>query len=235
MKLLIDEAIRKSYPDLRIGVVIANGIDNYEYKNDIEEFCKSIFIGFSNKFDSHKDLESLKNIIAWRNIYRSFGINPKKKKPTAESLLSRVIKSSFIPHISPAVDVYLCAETLHYLPIGGYDLSRINGNIVLRYAISGEQFLGVGSDEPEETIEGEVVYADDDRILTRCWNYKDCDYSKISNNTKDIALFIEGAVSDIYDDEIMETASFVARNLSKYCGADCKTVFLTKEMNEMLI
>lgn len=233
MKLLIDKKIREKYPDLRIGVVIAQQLNNENYKVELEEFCRNNFTTFGNKFESHKELDDVKNIVAWRDIYRSFGINPKKKKPTAEALLARTIKSGFVPHISPAVDAYLCAEALHYLPIGGYDLTKISDDIILRNAKPGESFLGVGSDKEESTIEGEIVYADTVRVLTRCWNYKDCDYAKIDVHTKTIALFVEGAFDIITDEEIRETTNAIATNLMNYCDALCTVKFLSSDQDEV--
>ena len=235
MKLIIDNQIREKYPDLRIGVVIAQNLNNELYKDELADFCRNTFTKFADKFESFKELDEVKNIIAWREIYRSFGVNPKKKKPTAESLLARSIKSGFVPHISPAVDAYLCAETIHFLPIGGYDLTRIADDIILRYAKLGEDFVGVGSEEEENTIEGEVVYADSTRILTRCWNYKDCDFAKIDTHTKTIALFVEGAVSEITDEEIKETTDAIANNLKTYCEASCTVKFLMAEQSEIEI
>lgn len=230
MKLIISKEIREKYPDLRIGVVVAKGIDNITYRENLEEFCKKTFEEFSKRFESVKDLEKEKNITAWREIYRSFGINPKKKKPTAESLLARVVKNGFIPHISPAVDAYLCAETINFLPIGGYDLTKIEGDIVLRIANSDERFIGVGADTEEYTVEGEVIYADSDRVLTRCWNYKDCDYAKIDADTQMIALFSEGPVKEISDEEINSTIEMIANNLKMFCNATCEIMFLDVNM-----
>jgi len=151
MKLIISTEIRTEYPDLRIGIVIAENIFNSEYKEGLKEYCSKRFKEFSHKFNSEKELSEVKNILAWQNIYRSFGVNPKKKCPTAEALLSRVIKTGFVPCINPAVDSYLIAETLHNLPIGGYDLNKINGDIMLRFSPGGESFLGIGSKDVENT------------------------------------------------------------------------------------
>lgn len=235
MKLIISDAIREKYPDLRIALVVAKNVNNTEYLNGIEEFVKDSFMKFTRQYDNPKDLESHKNIIAWREIYRSFGINPKKRKPTAESLLARVIRSNYVPHISPAVDAYLCAEIAYCLPVGGYDLERISGDIVLRFSNGNEEFLGVGSEVSEVTNEGEVIYADDSRILTRCWNYKDCDYSKIDTGTTKLALFSEAPYSDISDEEAKETVEQISDNLQKFCGAQCTNMFLTSKDNEITI
>jgi DNA/RNA-binding domain of Phe-tRNA-synthetase-like protein len=235
MKLVVSDDIRAKYPDLRIGLVVAKNVNNAAYQKDLEDFVKSAFSQFTRKFDDPKDIDSHKNIIAWREIYRSFGINPKKKKPTAESLLARVIRSNYIPHISPAVDAYLCAETAHYLPIGGYDLGRISGDIVLRFSSGNEDFMGVGAESAELTNDGEVVYADDDRILTRCWNYRDSDYSKIDTNTSTLALFSEAPLAEISDFEVKETVEQINVNLQKFCGAECTVMFLSSNENEITI
>jgi len=235
MKLIISNEIRIKFPDLRVGIVIAENIFNSEYKDELKDYSSKIFKEFSHKFSSEKELSEVRNILAWQNIYRSFGVNPKKKCPTAEALLSRVIKTGFVPCINPAVDSYLIAETLHNLPIGGYDLNKIDGDITLRFSPGGESFLGIGSQDAENTAPGEVVYSDDSRILTRRWNYRDCDYSRIDTATTSLALFVEGPVSEIQDVEIRETVSEISSNLGKYCNAKTKELFLDKALNEIEI
>jgi len=235
MKLVVNSTIREKYPALRIGLVVAKNVNNAIYQEGLEEYAKDVFSKFARKFEDPKDLESHKNILAWREIYRSFGINPKKKKPTAESLLARIIRSNYIPHISPAVDAYLCAETVHYLPIGGYDLERISGDIVLKFSSGNEDFMGVGAESAEVTNEGEVVYADNDRILTRCWNYRDCDFSKIDTGTTTLALFSEAPLIEMADNEVKETVEQISANLQKFCGAQCTVSFLSADENEITI
>lgn len=229
MKLTVSDEIRGNYPDFRIGVVIANNIDNLKYDPALEDYCRKMFLDFADRFGDKKELLEETNILAWRETYRSFGLNPKKKRPTAEALLSRVIGSHFVPHINPAVDCYLIAETLHYLPIGGYDLNKIDGDIVLRLSPGGEPFVGLGSDKVDETIEGEVVYSDDSGVLTRAWNYRDCDRAKIDNNTTRSILFIEAASAEIPESDVIATRDEVASNLGKYCGARVKLGLLNED------
>ncbi|MCL2016017.1 MAG: phenylalanine--tRNA ligase beta subunit-related protein [Defluviitaleaceae bacterium] len=233
MKLIISETIRAKYPDLRIAVVVAKNINNTLYQNGLEDFTNDTFKAFAQKFGNHKDFETHKNIVAWREIYRSFGVNPKKKKPTAESLLVRVIRSGYAPKISPAVDAYLCAETVHYLPIGGYDLDKITGDIVLRFSEGNEKFLGIGAESEEVTDTSEVVYSDNNHVLTRCWNYRDCDFSKIDKETTTLALFSEAPYATISDNEAKETVNSIKENLQKFCGAECTTFFLSSKENEI--
>jgi DNA/RNA-binding domain of Phe-tRNA-synthetase-like protein len=233
MKLIVSKSIREKYPDLRVGIVVAKSVINDCYPEELEQYCKKNYKEFFSKYDSEKDLELNKNIIAWREIYRSFGVNPKKKPPTAEALLSRVLRSNFVPHISAAVDCYLVTETLHCLPIGGYDLDKINMDITLRYSDGNEEFIGIGSDKVEYTETNEIIYSDESRILTRRWNYKDCDFTKINDKTKNLALFVEGPYTQIEDYEIKATVDAISNNLIKYCNAETKILFLDQNTNDI--
>jgi len=235
MKLIISNDIRSKYPDLRVGIVIAENVFTSEYKDGLKEYSSKTFKEFAHKFSSSKKLSEDKNIVAWQNIYRSFGVNPKKRCPTAEALLSRVIKTGYVPCINPAVDSYLIAETLHNLPIGGYDISKIDGDIILRFSPGDESFLGIGSQDVEYTTPGEVIYSDYSRILTRRWNYRDCEYSKIDKTTTSLALFVEGPTSEIQDVEIIETILEISSNLGKYCNAATKELFLDKTLDKIEI
>jgi DNA/RNA-binding domain of Phe-tRNA-synthetase-like protein len=233
MKLQISTEILNRYPDLRIGVVVADGVVNNSYAGNLETRCRQVLGDFSNRFRTLDALEKNKNILAWRDIYRSFGANPKKKTPTAEAFLSRVVKSNFVPHISPAVDSYLITEAFHCLPIGGYDMSRISGDITLRFSSGKEQFQGIGSSDFEPTDSGEVLYADSARVLTRRWNYKDCDYAKITPETKQLVLFVEGPLAVIPDDAISQTVDAMASNLREFCKASTKLLFLGKGQDSL--
>jgi DNA/RNA-binding domain of Phe-tRNA-synthetase-like protein len=235
MKLLIDESIRNKYPDLRIGIVTASNVDNENYSDELEKYLKEQFLIFSHKYNDVSEFLNEKNIICWQDTYRSFGVNPKKKKPTAEALLLRTIKNGFIPHINAAVDCYLAAETLFCLPIGGYDLDRVYGDICLKIAKGGEPFIGVGSDSEELIDTNEVIYADNKRVLTRRWNYRDCDYTKIDVYSKNIALFTEAPYNKISTDEIESTINRIAFNIEKYCGAQTNVMVLANHQNELII
>jgi len=231
MKLIVSDEIKKKYPDLRIGVVVAENLNN-NYTDDLIEYTRTKFYSFMNKYIDVKRLREHKNIQAWRKIYKSFGVKPKKHKPTAEALLSRVFKE-FIPKINPAVDCYLISETIHCLPVGGYDLDKITENITLKYSKGNESFFGIGSEKEESTVEGEIIYSDSSRVLTRRWNYRDCDYCKIDFDTKRIALFVEGAFNEIENFEIKETISDIESNLKKFCNAKTKMFFMEQNQNEI--
>ncbi len=94
------------------------------------------------------------------------------------------------PSVNPIVDCYLANQVSELIPHGGYDVERLSGCVRLSLSPGGERFEPLGGGE-EWTSAGEVVYRDEARILTRRWNYRDCDAAKITTATTKFMLMME--------------------------------------------
>lgn len=142
------------------------------------------------------NLSSHPHVLAWRTAYQRFGVKAKKHNPTHEAFARRLLKDGSWPRINPIVDVYLTNQLAHLLPHGGYDQTRLTGNLQLSLCQAAERFEPLGGGE-ETTEPGEVAYRDDVRILTRRWNYRDCDTTKITESTSCFLLMIEAPSQEI--------------------------------------
>ena len=78
-----------------------------------------------------------------RHLYRLAGMDPTRTRPSSEALLRRVLKGRSLYVISNAVDACNLASLSFLLPIGLYDLDRIEGDIVLRLGRPGEEYPGI--------------------------------------------------------------------------------------------
>jgi len=160
------------------------------------------------------DVEALMaqpSVRLWREAYQRFGTKPTKFRPTHEALARRLLKEPAWPAIHPAVDVYLTNQIAHLLPHGGYDLDRLAGDLVLDRSPGGEPFEPLGGGE-ERTEPGEVVYRDRERVLTRRWNHRDADATKIAAGTRRFLLFVE-AVEGIPPSAVEDAIADLARRL----------------------
>jgi len=224
MQLLVEPEIVGLFPDLRIGILIAEGINNRESDAALEQLKIQSAEQFRKRFTTDSLLEN-PCIRAWREAYGRFGVKPKDHRPTAEALLRRVLNGHPIPAISKLVDSYLVVETQFQLPIGGYDLDRVAGNIRLRISDGGEDFVPLGSVEvQEQTSVGEIVYADDVQILTRRWNYRDCDSCKIRPESTRIALFSEAPISTVSTEHLALSLDALKELIGRFCGGSIRTL-----------
>jgi DNA/RNA-binding domain of Phe-tRNA-synthetase-like protein len=80
-----------------------------------------------------------------RELYRTFGIDPTKTRPSSEKLLRRVLRGAALPRISNAVDLGNLLALRFLLPIGLFDASKIDGDVVLRPGAPDESYEGIAS------------------------------------------------------------------------------------------
>lgn len=95
-----------------------------------------------------------------RRLYRAFGIDPTRTRPSSEALLRRVLSGKPLPLILNAVDLCNLCALRFLLPIGLYDAERIRGAVTLRRGAPGESYPGVRKDEVH--LEGRIVLADEE-------------------------------------------------------------------------
>jgi DNA/RNA-binding domain of Phe-tRNA-synthetase-like protein len=112
------------------------------------------------------------------------------------------------------------------LPIGGYNLGAIEGDIRLRISRGGELFKPLGELNLEFTNPGEIVYADSRAILTRHWNCREGDHAKITENSEVIFLLSEAALKDISTQDIIETLVKIVEFESTFCQGTYSTFII---------
>lgn len=78
-----------------------------------------------------------------RGLYRRFGIDPTKTRPSSEALLRRVQRGQPWPAINSLVDVCNECSLAAQLPFGLYDMDRIVGDVILRRGGPGEEYEGI--------------------------------------------------------------------------------------------
>lgn len=206
MKLIIEESVVNIFPGMTIGVLkgtITAAEDNLPEK--ISRMRAEAVDRMKSQILDTSTLSEHPHVAAWRAAYQKFGVKAKTHKPTHEALARRLLKGEGWPNINPIVDIYLTNQAAHLLPHGGYDHTTLTGALRLDISPGSERFEPLGGGE-ETTNPGEVIYRDDQRIVTRRWNYRDCEVTKITESTKHFVLMIEAPSEAIPEQAIREAA-----------------------------
>jgi DNA/RNA-binding domain of Phe-tRNA-synthetase-like protein len=203
------------YPDIHIGVLVGTGMDNKKPYDDLFRLQMEALEAAKEHIGDQPPTKH-PHISSWRELYRSFGTKPGDYRPSSEALIRRSIKTGKLPRINNAVDLYNVVSVKHVIPMGGFDTDNVNGDIYLRKSNGGEKFLPLGASGHEETYEGEVVYADDKRVLTRRWNYRDADETKITEESENMVLFID-ASPQISIEKVVAALAELEQLLSDSC------------------
>jgi DNA/RNA-binding domain of Phe-tRNA-synthetase-like protein len=219
MKFKIEESVLDLFPDLTVGIVAG---EVTEERGDVLKEIARMRIGAMDRLRSHiPDLNGLvehPHVDAWRRAYGAFGVKAKTYKPTHEAFARRLLKNDDWPTINPLVDIYLLNQAATLLPHGGFDTDTLTGDLVLKVSEGGEPFEPLAGGE-EFTQPGEVVYRDDRRVVTRRFNYRDADATKITDSSRRLVLLMESPSTEIPADTVAAAARELAERYERcYLG-----------------
>src|SRR5439155_2408926 len=94
-----------------------------------------------------------------RALYRKFGTDPTRMRPSSEALLRRLKKGEPLPRVNSLVDVANALSVQLQVPVGLYDLDRLSGDeLVIRLGAKGEGYEGIGKERVN--VEGRICVAD---------------------------------------------------------------------------
>jgi len=94
-----------------------------------------------------------------RELYRRFGLDPTRVRPSSEALLRRLKKGEPLPRINSLVDVANALSVQLQVPVGLYDLDKVKGEeLVIRLGSKGEGYTGIGKERVN--VEGRICVAD---------------------------------------------------------------------------
>jgi len=214
MRFSVDEKVWEMFTSLVIGTVVARSIDNRASTEDI----RIIMDGLVKHIRENKDVDSIASeprLASWRSAYRKFGA--KKYRCSADNLMRMVLKGDEISSKNPVVDLYNYMSLRHLVPIGGDDLEKIDGDMLLTRATGAERFVQFDSKTVSSPEIGEIIYRDEKDVLCRRWNWRECEKSKVTRDSRDVMLVIEGLPPLSYAD-IQEILKELAHSLKRACG-----------------
>lgn len=211
--LVLSEEILTACPRLVVGVLSAD-VTNSAYDSGLWEE-----IGQQQRelLARHTidDIKQMPAIAATRSVYRRLGKDPSRYRPAGEQLMRRLLSGKSLYQIDTLVDLVNLASMRYGYCIGGFDESRVDGDIVT---------LGVGrKDEPYEgigrgqlNIEHLPVYRDlQGGIGTPT---SDHERTKIELATNRLLVFVNGYDGD--RTHVGECVEFIRQLVRRYAASD---------------
>lgn len=96
-----------------------------------------------------------------RRLYRKFGVDPTRVRPSSEALLRRMKKGGSLPRVNSLVDVANALSVQLQVPVGLYDADKVKGEeLVIRLGLEGEAYRGIGKELVN--VDGRICVADSD-------------------------------------------------------------------------
>lgn len=219
------ELIQK-YPSLTTGLVLAKRIINGPSSPEVEQLLRPLEAELPLRFDP-ATLSSHPHIASWRQAYSAFGVKPSKYNSAPELLVRRVLKDGGLPRINKLVDLCNYLSLKYILPAAAYDLAAIKGDITVGLAKGTERFLPLYGTEIEPPEPGEVVYQDEEKCLSRRWNWRQCEQARIRPETENVVITVEG-LEKISPLEVERATAELAQLVPQLCGGTATQFILNR-------
>jgi DNA/RNA-binding domain of Phe-tRNA-synthetase-like protein len=94
-----------------------------------------------------------------RRLYRTFGIDPTRHRPSAEALWRRLRARGDFPAVYPLVDLTNLLSLAHQVCYGLYDLERVHGPVAVTLGEAGDRYPGIRKNVMD--LCGRIVLRDD--------------------------------------------------------------------------
>jgi DNA/RNA-binding domain of Phe-tRNA-synthetase-like protein len=224
VSIVLTGDVIEAFPQAQVRFVVARGLNNAQEWQDsasrLDELAERVAAGRWSPFD-----ESSPEIASWHDAYRKFGTNPRRFRPSVDALSRRLTKNGALPRINGAVDTYNFVSVSYGTPAGAFDLGLLDGTIEIRFARPGDTFTPLGEpDKTEPLTGGEVVYASASEVLTRHWNHRDCEQTKVTADSSDVVFIVERISADAVPTDVLtkaqeEIGAFVAPHAARIAFA----------------
>jgi len=209
MEITITNKIREACPKLVLGIVrceVINSETSIELRKEMDE--EILRFSASYLLD---DINKRPEIEATRRIYKTLGKDPNRYRPSAEALCRRIIRGIPIYKVNTLVDIINLVSIRSGFSIGGFDIAKINGNIVLGVGTKEDEFEAIG--RGLLNVEGLPLFRDTlGGIGTPT---SDNERTKIVDTTTELLLVLNGYSGKA---GLVEAVDDVNRLLSKYAG-----------------
>jgi DNA/RNA-binding domain of Phe-tRNA-synthetase-like protein len=227
VRLTIEPGVLALFPDAVVGIAVAREIDNTgEDPRDAADLRRAE-AGLPAKLGGVPPVEHPR-IAAWREAYRRFGAKPKDNPSSVENLVRRVLKGWTVPHVNRLVDLYNALSLERLVPAGGEDLDAIEGDVALTLAGENEPSVRLlGEPEARPPHPGEVIYRDRAGAICRRWNWKEADRTKLTEQTRNAVLVLEG-LPPVGREDVASAVEDLAGRVRERCGGTVITAILDR-------
>jgi DNA/RNA-binding domain of Phe-tRNA-synthetase-like protein len=217
--LEIVPGLLSAYPGLRVIELRLAGLTVKSSDPRLESFKLKVQNRVRGRTASLGEVKDQPIFRAYRDFYWSVGIDPTKVRPAGEALTRRILGGRDLPRVNTVVDAYNLASVETSIAIAAFDSKMVTeGSLVMRRAIAGEPFLGIGMTSVDNLKGVEVVIEDrGSHRLVAVYPYRDSDDSKITEGTTDV-LFMMCGVPGIGDPPLELASRLTREYVERFCS-----------------
>jgi DNA/RNA-binding domain of Phe-tRNA-synthetase-like protein len=205
--------IRIELPGVKLGVVEADGLRVVPVDLGLAKLMDEVSERKRNEF-TVESLAEAPAVRAARAMFREWGMDPSKYRPSSEALLRRVVQGKGLYRVLNAVDICNLGSIETGWPYGCYDRGHIRAPITFRHGAPGEMYEGIG--KKMWHLEGRPVLADPNGPFGS--PISDSTRSMITESAREI-LVVLYAPDGVPDSALEEAMTRLGERLAQFAEA----------------
>ncbi|MEW5896238.1 MAG: phenylalanine--tRNA ligase beta subunit-related protein [Nanoarchaeota archaeon] len=228
MIIRLEKDVFKCSPQLKIGFILAEGINNNAKLKEAGRLVKEEEEAVRLIFNK----ETIKNhylIAPWAVAQREFGKKAKHYHTSIERLLLKVLGGKSVLAEDTATNLLTHIAFKHIIPFGADDVDKIKGNIT---------FSIVKGKEKKKLLknlkEGELFYHDAEKILGTKLDYWKNKKTKLSKSSASVLVHFE-ALPPITRKKLDSVLEETAALIKAFCGGKTKVFVLEKRKSVFVL
>ena len=214
MDFYVEQAVLDAGVKTKFAVM--RGIDNHGRSEMWDRYRERQLKRF---YEMYKDIDVHEDpIIEGFNIlHDKTGVKRRKNIPSVQNLVKLLVKNQDLFYINKVVDIYNIMSLDTKLSYGAHDISKIDGDVTLRFTDGTERFQPLGQPEPIPINAHEYSYIDSSNEVLCRLEIRQVEKTAVTEDTEDALLLIIG--NDATPQESLDKAAEdLIEMIQKYCG-----------------
>ena len=221
MNFIISSDVKLRFPKLRVLTCRISDVKVRKQDTELENFKNELINSIKTQYnlDSLKDAASFR---AYRDFFWRIGVDPTKNRPAAEALIRRILRGENLPRINTLVDAYNLASIKTEIALAAFDADELKGNLLMRLAETGAEFMGIGMSKPMILQGNEVVISDEEKLVA-VYPHRDAEDMKVTELTRNALLLICGVLG-ISEKSLRNAAHMTIEFITRFCGGEGRVI-----------
>lgn len=221
MRITLHETLTNKIPNFKIGLIHYSRIiveqSPQMIKGRFQLYQENLYLELQNSPVTERS-----GIKEWRQTLKQLGSDPNRYRHSAEALMRRIAKQQYLIPIHSAVDINNFFSLQYEVPVGIYDISKLNGDVVIGLGDENTGYDGLNS--RYNTLQN-IPYSTD---ATGPFGslYVDSTRTATNENTTDALqiFYLQPSLSEEQAGKLLHSAGNMFTQIS---GGDFQTAVLT--------
>jgi DNA/RNA-binding domain of Phe-tRNA-synthetase-like protein len=174
-----------------------------------------------------KELSSVEGVNEWRALWKKFGSDPGRYRPSIEALLRRIRKQNYLSPVNSVIDLNTFFSLQYEIPVGIYDASSLKGDMQLLLGNSETSYTALNG--RENRFDGILVLVDDNGPFGS--PYVDSQRTAVTEHTTEAyqVFFLRPSIEMAEAEEMLAAAG---KMFTQVNGGEFNSILLNKDHSQ---